>query len=191
VLTRLIAGDSGGRLSEIELIQNCIFILNAGHETTTNLIGNSLALLHDHPAAQNRLREEPELIDSCVEEVLRMASPNQFGNRETSKDTELHGVSIPKGTNLHLCIGAANRDPDVFASPDQFDITRTPNRHLAFAGGPHVCVGLTLARLEAKVALKCFLERIQSYDLTSRVQGGRIRFRGFTNLHAKITQTNT
>jgi cytochrome P450 len=106
VLTRLIAGDAGGQLSEIELIQNCIFILNAGHETTTNLIGNGLALLHDHPEAQARLRDNPALIDTCVEEVLRMASPNQFGNREASRDTDINGFSIPKGPT---CIFASAR----------------------------------------------------------------------------------
>ncbi|MEM7069054.1 MAG: cytochrome P450 [Pseudomonadota bacterium] len=186
VLTRLITGDASGKLSEIELIQNCIFILNAGHETTTNLIGNSLALLHDYPDVQHRLRKNPDLIAGCVEEVLRVASPNQFGNRETSQDIEMHGISIRKGTNLHLCIGAANRDPEVFENTNTIDITRKPNRHLAFAGGPHVCVGLTLARLEARVALECFLKRVRSYRIVNRVQGGRIRFRGFKALRAEV-----
>ncbi len=189
VLTRLIAGDSSGQLSEIELIQNCIFILNAGHETTTNLIGNGLALLHDNPDAQARLRANPDLIDTCVEEVLRAASPNQFGNRETSQRVDIDGVSIPKGTNLHLCIGAANRDPNVFASPGRFDIGRKPNRHLAFAGGPHVCVGLTLARLEGRVALARFLKHFRSFHVSNRIQGGRIRFRGYNFLGAEITRT--
>ncbi|MDJ0612987.1 MAG: cytochrome P450 [Rhizobiaceae bacterium] len=186
VLTRLINGDAEGTLTEIELIQNCIFILNAGHETTTNLIGNGLALLHDHPEAQVQLRESPDLIASCVEEILRMASPNQFGNRETAEDIEIGGIAIPKGTNLHLCIGAANRDPEIFENPEKFDITRKPNRHLAFAGGPHVCVGLTLARLEGQVALSRFLERIRSYTITNRMHGGRVRFRGFKKMSAEV-----
>ncbi len=184
VLTRLIAGDSDGQLSEIELIQNCIFILNAGHETTTNLIGNGLALLHHHPHAQRMLRQSPALMVTAVEEILRMASPNQFGNRETAQDTEIDGVFIPEGTNLHLCIGAANRDPKQFPNPDVFDITRKPNRHLAFAGGPHVCVGLTLARLEGRVALSRFLARIPRYAITARTHGARVRFRGFSALRA-------
>jgi len=183
VLTRLIAG---GNLSEVELIQNCIFILNAGHETTTNLIGNGLALLHDHPSERARLIDEPTLIDHAVEEVLRCASPNQFGNREAAVDTAIGGHPVPQGTNLHLCIGAANRDPVVFDHAARFDITRTPNRHLAFAGGPHVCVGLTLARLEGRVALARFVRRYPDYRITARQQGGRVRFRGFSQLKAQI-----
>ncbi|MEQ6247385.1 cytochrome P450 [Sulfitobacter sp. HNIBRBA3233] len=187
VLTRLIQGDDSGQLTEIELIQNCIFILNAGHETTTNLIGNGLALLHDNPSQRARLLANPDLVAPAVEEVLRVASPNQFGNRETAKAVTIGGHEIPKGTNLHLCIGAANRDPEVFETPEAFDITRRPNRHLAFAGGPHVCVGLTLARMEGRVALSRFLARYPAYTLSDdRAQGGRIRFRGYARLPATL-----
>ncbi|WP_299985590.1 cytochrome P450 [uncultured Ruegeria sp.] len=186
VLTRLIRGEGADEmLSETELLQNCIFILNAGHETTTNLIGNGLALLNDHPEQRSRLLNDPELIASTVEEVLRYRSPNQFGNRETTADVEIGGHQIAKGTNLHLCIGAANRDPEVFADPASFDITRKPNKHLAFAGGPHVCVGLTLARLEGRVALARLLNRFPEYQIKgTRVQGGRIRFHGYASLPA-------
>ncbi|MCB4454396.1 cytochrome P450 [Leisingera sp. McT4-56] len=188
VLTRLIRGEGAdGTLSEIELIQNCIFILNAGHETTTNLIGNGLALLNDHPDQKQRLLEEPELIKPAVEEMLRFRSPNQLGNRETTAEAEVGGVRVPAGTNLHLVIGAANRDPEVFENPGCFDITRTPNRHLAFAGGPHVCVGLTLARLEGKIAIERLLRRFPDYHLLpGRVPGGRIRFRGYAALPAEL-----
>ncbi|NSY38112.1 cytochrome P450 [Leisingera sp. ANG59] len=187
VLTRLIRGEGAdGTLSEIELIQNCIFILNAGHETTTNLIGNGLALLNDHPDQKQRLLEEPELIKPAVEEMLRFRSPNQLGNRETTAEAEIGGIRVPAGTNLHLVIGAANRDPDVFEKPGEFDITRAPNRHLAFAGGPHVCVGLTLARLEGKIAIERLLRRFPDYRiLPGRVPGGRIRFRGYAALPAE------
>ncbi|MCL6285507.1 cytochrome P450 [Ruegeria sp. 2012CJ41-6] len=186
VLTRLIRGEGAdAQLSETELLQNCIFILNAGHETTTNLIGNGLALFHDHPDQRARLLAEPDLLASAVEEVLRYRSPNQFGNRETTAEVEIDGLVIPAGTNLHLCIGAANRDPAVFEDPTRFDITRKPNRHLAFAGGPHVCVGLTLARLEGRVAIGRFLRRFPDYHLLpGRVRGGRIRFRGYAHLPA-------
>lgn len=188
VLTRLIRGEGADeKLSEIELLQNCIFILNAGHETTTNLIGNGLALLHDHPEQRQRLMGDPSLVNSAVEEVLRFRSPNQFGNRETTADVVIDGRPIAKGTNLHLCIGAANRDPAVFADPGRFDISRKPNRHLAFAGGPHVCAGLTLARLEGRVALSRFGTRFPDFQLSDeRVRGGRMRFRGYASLPASL-----
>ena len=187
VLTRLIAGDDSGQLTEIELIQNCIFILNAGHETTTNLIGSGLALLHDFPDQKQRLMDSPALIDTCVEEVLRLRSPNQFGNRETTAEVTLDGYNLPPGANLHLCIGAANRDPEAFDNPKDFDIARKPNRHLAFAGGPHVCVGLTLARMEGRVALGRFLARYPDYEIgDARRSGGRIRFHGYAALPAVL-----
>ncbi|MCV3270442.1 cytochrome P450 [Roseobacter sinensis] len=186
VLTRLIQGDEDGQLSDIELIQNCIFILNAGHETTTNLIGNALCLLSDHPDQRQRLLQDPDLMEKAIEEVLRFRAPNQFGNRETAADVTVGDHRIPKGTNLHLCIGAANRDPEVFERPEVFDITRHPNRHLAFAAGPHVCVGLTLARMEGRIALARFLESYPHYRITARRAGGRIRFRGYAALHAEI-----
>ncbi|MFT6674418.1 MAG: cytochrome P450 [Sulfitobacter sp.] len=183
VLTRLINGDDSGQLTQIELIQNCIFILNAGHETTTNLIGSGLALLHDHPDQKAQLIKDPLLINTAVEEVLRLQSPNQFGNRETTKDVTFRGVDIPAGSNLHLCIGAANRDPEVFENPTYFDISRQRNRHLAFAGGPHVCVGLTLARMEGRIAIERFLSRYPAYQISPRrTGGGRIRFHGYQHL---------
>ncbi len=187
VLTRLIAGETDGRLSEEELVQNCIFILNAGHETTTNLIGNGLTLLCDDENARHDLLAAPDRIHGFVEEVLRFRSPNQFGNRQTTRAVEFGGWNIPAGTNLHLCIGAANRDPKVFEAPGRFDMTRNPNRHLAFAAGPHVCIGLTLARLEARIALARFLERFPHFGITRRVPGGRIRFHGFSALCADLS----
>ena len=125
VLTRLIQSEEG-RLSPVELYQNCIFILNAGHETTTNLIGNALMLLDHDRVARARLLAEPELITMAVDEVLRMESPNQFGNRLTTEDMTLHGTHIPAGTDLHLCIGAANRDPAQFENPDVLQLDRRP-----------------------------------------------------------------
>lgn len=189
VLTRLIRGEGADeQLSEIELLQNCIFILNAGHETTTNLIGNGLTLLHDHPDQRDKLLDHPDLITSAVEEVLRFRSPNQFGNRETTEEVEIGNLRVPKGVNLHLCIGAANRDPAVFEAPEQFDISRKPNRHLAFAGGPHVCVGLTLARMEGRIAIGRFLDGFPGFRLSpNREKSGRIRFRGYKSLPARLT----
>ncbi|WP_406644355.1 cytochrome P450 [Aliisedimentitalea scapharcae] len=188
VLTRLIRGEGvDAQLSEIELMQNCIFILNAGHETTTNLIGNGLALLNDFPDSRALLLQDPALINPAVEEILRFRSPNQFGNRETTAEIQMDGLTIPAGTNLHLCMGAANRDPSEFVDPTRFDITRKPNRHLAFAGGPHVCVGLTLARLEGRIALSRLLSRFPNYTcLAGRESGGRIRFHGYASLPARM-----
>jgi hypothetical protein len=184
VLTRLIDGESGGeRLSEIELLQNCIFILNAGHETTTNLIGNGLELLLRFPGERQRLIDDPALIKPAIEEFLRFESSNQLGNRRVVQDAELDGMVIPQGTLITLCIGAANRDPDVFAQPDKLDIGRSPNRHVAFASGAHACVGLTLARLEGRIAIGRFLSRFPNFAAAGPAQRARrVRFRGFTSL---------
>src|SRR5436190_6393590 len=132
LLTRLIAGEHEGRkLSERELSQNCIFILNAGHETTTNLIGNALEIFTRFPDERRRLIDQPELMKSAVEEVLRFESSNQLGNRITTEETTLGGRLMPKSTLITIGIGAANRDPTVFPDPDRFDIARNPTRHLA------------------------------------------------------------
>lgn len=184
VLTRLIQGESGSeRLSEIELLQNCIFILNAGHETTTNLIGNGLELLLRFPDQRQHLIEDPALIKSAVEEFLRFESSNQLGNRRVVQDAELDGMAIPQGTLITLCIGAANRDPEVFTEPEHLDITRSPNRHLAFASGAHACVGLSLARLEGRIAIGRFLARFPDFRSNGPAhRARRVRFRGFTSL---------
>lgn len=184
VLTRLIIGEaSGEKLSEAELLHNCIFLLNAGHETTTNLIGNALVLLHEHPDQRGRLLADPTLIKPCIEEVLRLESSNQLGNRQTTAPVTLNGIELPAGAQLTLCIGAANRDPAHFADPDRFDIGRMPNRHLAFAAGPHQCVGMSLARLEGTVAIGAFVARYPEFGLTEAPKRtGRARFRGFTHI---------
>src|SRR5712692_836847 len=116
------------RLSELELLHNCIFLLNAGHETTTNLIGNSIDLLIRNPDAMRDLQNNPDCIDTAVEEFLRMESSNQLGNRRAARDTSLGGVEIAAGSYVHIGIGAANRDPAQFENPDRLDIRRHPNR---------------------------------------------------------------
>ncbi|MGI9504941.1 MAG: cytochrome P450 [Geminicoccaceae bacterium] len=187
VLTRLIQTEDGG-LSEIELLQNCIFILNAGHETTTNLIGNALWLLDQDREARRHLIEAPELIGTAVDEFLRLESPNQFGNRLTTEAVSFAGVDIPAGTDLHLCIGAANRDPRMFDEPERIELDRRPNRHLAFAGGAHTCVGLSLARMEGRIAVSRFLDRYPDYEILANAKRSRrIRFRGFERLPARLS----
>jgi cytochrome P450 len=188
VLTRLIQGeeDGGDRLSETELYQNCIFILNAGHETTTNLIGNGLVALLDWHSQKQLLLDDPNLIRSAIEEFLRFESSNQLGNRITTMPTTVGGIAVPAGTRITLCIGAANRDPEVFEAPEVLDIRRSPNRHLAFGSGTHQCVGMNLARLEGRVAISAFLGRFPDYELAGPVvRGGRVRFRGF--LHVPLS----
>ena len=184
VLTRLIQGeDNGERLTSKELLHNCIFLLNAGHETTTNLIGNGLVALSGNPVEKQRLIETPALIKTAVEEILRFESSNQLGNRMTTERVELGGVAMAAGTPVTLCIGAANRDPLQFADPENLDIARTPNRHLAFGTGAHQCAGMALARLEGAIAISRFLARFPNYALNGPpVRGGRVRFRGFLSV---------
>ena len=184
VLTRLIQGEGDAeRLTEEELLHNCIFLLNAGHETTTNLIGNGLVALSENPLQKKRLIGQPDLIKTAVEEILRFESSNQLGNRMTTEAIELGGVMIEAGTSVTLCIGAANRDPHQFDDPEHLDIGRTPNRHLAFATGAHQCAGMTLARLEGAIAISRFLARFPNYALEGApVRGGRARFRGFLSV---------
>jgi cytochrome P450 len=188
VLTRLIQGeDDGEHLTEKELLHNCIFLLNAGHETTTNLIGNGLVALSKHPSEKKRLIENPQLIKTAIEEILRFESSNQLGNRMTTERVELGGVTMEAGASITLCIGAANRDPQQFNDPEKFDISRTPNRHLAFATGAHQCAGMALARLEGAIAISHFLKKFPCYALKGApVRGGRARFRGFLSVPCAI-----
>ena len=181
VLTRLLDSE-GEPLSEAELLHNCIFLLNAGHETTTNLIANALEALDRFPDERRRLLDAPPLIATAVEEALRFESPNQLGNRCAAQDAAIGGVAVPRGTRITLGIGAANRDPAAFADPDRFDVARAPNRHLAFGSGVHQCAGLGLARLEGKVALGRFLARFPRYRVERAARGGRARFRGFSSI---------
>ncbi|MGB0865690.1 MAG: cytochrome P450 [Granulosicoccaceae bacterium] len=187
VLTKLILGEDGDALSRLELLHNCVFILNAGHETTTNLIGNGLYLLLENPEQRQLLQDQPELIHSAVEEMLRMESSNQLGNRITTQATEIAGEPIAAGTPITLCIGAANRDPTQFPDPDRMDIQRSPNRHLAFGSGIHQCAGVSLAKLEGQVAIGRFMQRFPAYQLAGEAKrGGRVRFRGFLGIPCQL-----
>jgi len=188
VLTRLILGEADGeKLSPKELIHNCIFLLNAGHETTTNLIGNGLVCLAEYTSQREQLLKQPDLIKLAVEEMLRFESSNQLGNRITTETVEVGGITMPPQTRVTLCIGAANRDPSQFNDPEIFDIARTPNRHLAFASGTHACAGMSLARLEGQIAIGRFIKRFPNYALAgSPRSGGRVRFRGYLQIPALV-----
>jgi cytochrome P450 len=188
VLTALVLGEiDAERLTETELLHNCIFILNAGHETTTNLIGNALLLLYEWRAERQRLIDQPDLIKPAIEEFLRFESSNQLGNRITSQATKVGGIAMPEGTRIHLCIGAANRDPAQFPDPNRLDIARAPNRHLAFAWGIHACAGMSLARLEGRVAIGRFIQRFPDFALIEKpMRSQRARFRGFRSIPVGI-----
>ena len=180
--------DDNERLTKRELIHNCIFLLNAGHETTTNLIGNAVDLLIRHPDAMRDLRDHPDVVETAVEGFLRMESSNQLGNRRAANDTVLGGIAIPAGGYVHICIGAANRDPEQFADPDRLDIRRQPNRHLAFGTGIHACAGMSLARMEAQVATGRLLQRFGRIEPAGAfVRSGRARFRGFKSYPVRVS----
>jgi cytochrome P450 len=134
------------------------------------------------------LRAHPDAMDSAIEEFLRMESSNQLGNRRATCDTKLGGVEIAAGSYVHIGIGAANRDPEQFPDPDRLDIRRQPNRHLAFATGIHACAGMSLARMEAQVAIGRLLARFGRVEPTGRpVRGGRARFRGFISYPLRLS----
>jgi cytochrome P450 len=190
VLTRLIQSE-GEPLSAVELAENCVFLLNAGHETTTNLIGNTIELFMRFPSSRAQLIADPELLRTALEEVLRYESSNQLGNRLTTRDVTIGAEAVAAGTFVTLCIGAANRDPAAFENAEDFDIARNPNRHLAFAAGAHQCAGMNLARMEARIALAAFLKRFPDYSLDGKpTRSRRARFRGFTAMPVVLRPRN-
>ena len=183
VLQTLIDQANDGGLGEAELLHNCIFLLNAGHETTTNLIGNGIHMLALNGDARRRLRTHPGSIRPAIEEILRFQSPVQLGNRQVAQPLSLHNHRFQPGDQTTLCIGAANRDPRVFAHPETLDIERAPNRHLAFATGIHQCAGMSLARIEARIALGAFFEAFANPEIRSEPDyHPRLRFRGLKAL---------
>ncbi len=188
VLTRLIQGEKDGeKLTAPELHHNCIFLLNAGHETTTNLIGNGLWLLMRHPGELRRLREHPSLVALAIEEMLRYEGPIQLNNRRLTAPMELGGRLLPEGTSITIGIGAANRDPAHFPDPERFDVARKPNRHVAFGQGEHACAGLNVARMEGRIAITRFLARFKKFDFDGDPERDRrVRFRGFRRLPAQL-----
>lgn len=190
VLSKLVGPDADGEtLSEPELLHNCIFLLNAGHETTANTVTNAVDALLRFPGELARLRRDPALVPSAVEEALRFESAVQLGNRRAAEDTEIGGEAVAAGTYVWLSIGAANRDPEVFADPDAFDVARRPNRHLAFATGIHACAGMSLGRMEAATALGGFVRRFAGVERDGEARRHmRARFRGFVSYPVRVRQ---
>jgi hypothetical protein len=166
LLSALIeAEEKGDRLTETELFANCVLLMIAGHETTTNLIGNGVLALLRNPDQEEALRMKPELIVTAVEELLRYDSPVQKMGRIALTDISIGGKEILQGQLICLGFGAANRDPEQFSSPQKLDIARQPNRHLAFGHGLHYCVGAALARIEGQIAISGILRCLPKLQL--------------------------
>jgi cytochrome P450 PksS len=182
LLTALVqAEEQGDRLNEDELISMIFLLLLAGHETTVNLIGNGTLALLQHPEQLQKLREHPELIGSAVEELLRYGNPvDQPSPRYAREDIQLEGHVIPKGATVMCLLASANRDESVFENADTLDITRKPNRHVAFGMGVHYCLGAPLARLEGTIALQHLVRRFP--DMKLAVPAEQLRWRGSIGL---------
>jgi cytochrome P450 len=188
LLTALIhAEDAGDRLSEDELVGMVFLLIVAGYETTVHLITNGVAALLAHPEQLARLRAEPALMDSAVEEILRYRGPVQSTKPGYAiEDVILHGVAIRRGTPVFPLLGAANHDPAVFEAPERFDVARTPNHHLAFGHGAHFCLGAQLARLETRIALTTLLARSPDLRLAVAPEALRLQNLPFWHRHQSL-----
>jgi cytochrome P450 len=168
LLSALVAVEAeGDRLNEDELIAMCILLLIAGHETTVNLIGNGTLALLRNPDQFVRLQQDPTLIKAAVEELLRYDSPVQLTARWVMEDIEFNGHRMRKGQQIATLFGSANRDPERFANPDQLDIAREDNHHLAFGNGIHFCLGAPLARLEGQIVIGTLARRFPNMQMTT------------------------
>ena len=165
-----VVDEQGDALSEDELVGTCVLLLNAGHEATVNVTGNGWWSLFRHPEQLSRLRAEPGLVEGAVEEMLRWDTPLQMFERWVLEDIDVDGIRVPRGAELGLLFGSANRDPEVFAEPDRFDIGRRDNRHLAFGAGVHACLGVALARLELQTSFAAALRRLPHLQLVAEPQ---------------------
>lgn len=185
LMSALVHAEVGGeRLSEEELLGFCLLLLVAGHETTTNLLSNSAVVLAHHPEARQGLADDPQLAPAAVEELLRYDSPVQGLSRTLTRPVQLHGERLDAGDTVLLLFGSANRDDHAFPDADRFDIHRAPERQVAFGRGIHFCLGASLARLEARLALQALLRRHRDWDVdldaAIRLRSGPIR--GYASL---------
>jgi cytochrome P450 len=172
------AEEAGDRLTEQELYANANLLLTAGHETTTNLIGNGTLAMLRHPDQLEKLRADPSLLPAAIEEFLRFDAPVQFTHRVAKENVTIGDKLIRRGQFVYLILAAANRDPDRFADPDRLDITRKDNHHVAFGQGPHFCLGAPLARLEAQIAFAALLRQFPAF----RLAADRVAYRPTFNL---------
>ena len=186
LLSALVARHEGDALTEDELVSTVILLIAAGHETTTNLIGNGVLNFFRHPDQLERFRSQPDLAPTAVDEILRFEPPVLATFRLAGEPIELHGKTIQPGQDTMFSFAAGNRDPRAYDHPEQFDIGRTPNRHLAFGGGAHFCIGAPLARLEGRIALTSLLERFPALRPAAGAPAPRWRdglaFRGLDRL---------
>jgi cytochrome P450 len=180
---------SGDKLTHAELLSTATLLFVAGFETTMNLVGNGTLALLRNPDQLARLRDDPSLIRSGVEELLRYDSPVHVTARIATQDVEIGGCTVREGEQAVAIIGAANRDPDQFADPDRLDVARTPNRHLAFGGGPHFCLGAALARLEGQILFDALLRRLPDLELVTTEPTYREHYviRGLNELRVSFT----
>jgi cytochrome P450 len=185
-LLNMVADD--GSLTEDERLYGCVFLLWAGHETTKILISNGILTLAERPADLARLQQQPALMESAVEEMLRFESPLQKLSRWAHADFMFGDYVVPQGTQLTALIGAANRDPAVFSLPDEFDMHRTKNRHIAFGTGIHHCLGATLARCEARIALGALVSRLRCLEPVQHRWRTYSAFRSLESLSARVQQ---
>jgi cytochrome P450 len=162
-----VRDSEGDRLTEDELVTTCILLLNAGHEATVNVSGNGLLALLEHPDQLHRLREDPGLLPTAIEELMRFDSPLQLFERTATEDVEIGGITVPAGQKIAALLGSANHDPAVFDSPEVLDVGRTDNPHISFGAGVHFCIGAPLARVELQASFGALLER------TTRLELGR------------------
>lgn len=186
LLSALVSAEEQGQvLSEDELLANCVLLLFAGHETTTNLIGNGMLALLQNPKQMELLQQDMSLLPTAVDELLRYDSPTQWTGRVVKGETEIAGKRLRNGQGVMIMIGAANRDPEQFIEPDQLDIARRENRHLAFGNNRHFCLGAALARLEAQIIFKTLLQRLPTLQLAPQKLAwrGNLALRALKSLH--------
>jgi cytochrome P450 len=184
-----VRDSEGDRLTEDELVTTCILLLNAGHEATVNVSGNGLLALLEHPDQLQRLREDPGLLPTAIEELMRFDSPLQLFERTATEDVEIGGVTVERGQKIAALLGAANRDPSVFTDPDVLDVGRLDNPHISFGAGVHFCIGAPLARVELQASFGALLSRTTSIEL-ARPARRRPEFviRGLRDLPVVLTR---